>query len=574
MIPNPLYGCRLISFATVIFLGLSSFVHAQPADLVLRGGKIVTLDDALPLAEAIATRGDRIVKVGKNADVADLVGEKTRVVELRGRLVTPGFIEGHGHFLSFGDSMLRLDLSEAKSWDEIVALVGEAAKKMPKGKWIEGRGWHQGKWTRPPEPNVQGYPVLESLSKAVPDHPVLLTHGSGHMCLANAKAMDLAGITRETKNPPGGEILRDRAGNATGAFRETAMGPIHRALARSLSNRTQEESRAETLQAVKLAGQECLKQGVTSFQDAGSSCGDVDLFKELAQRGELPVRLWVMLDDDNDTLARRLAEYRTIGYAKNHVTVRGIKRMIDGALGTHGAWLLAPYDDLPTSTGLNTTSLAALRTTAELAAKHDYQLCVHAIGDLANRETLNLMEATFKAHPGKRDWRWRIEHAQHLHPDDIPRFAKLGVIASMQGCHATSDGPFVVQRLGERRAKEGAYAWRSLLDAKAIVTNGTDVPVEKLSPIECFYSTVTRHMASGEAFFPEQCLTREEALRSYTKCAAYAAFEENLKGSLAAGKLADLVVLSHDILTVPAEKLRDTRVDLTIIGGRVLYERK
>lgn len=548
--------------------------YAQPADLILRGGKIVTLDDALPLAEAIATRGDRIVKVGKDAGVKDFIGEKTRIVELDGRLVTPGFIEGHGHFLAFGDSMLKLDLSEAKSWEEIVELVAESSKKTPKGKWIEGRGWHQGKWNRSPEPNVEGYPVTTSLSKAVPDHPVLLTHGSGHMCLASAKAMELAGITRETKNPPGGEILRDRAGNVTGAFRETAMSPIHRALARSLRERTRDEARAETLRAVKLAGQECLKHGVTSFQDAGSSCGDVDLFKELAGKGELPVRLWVMLDDDNDTLARRLAEYRTIGFAENHVTVRGIKRMIDGALGTHGAWLLAPYDDLPASTGLNTTSLASLRKTAELAVKHDYQLCVHAIGDLANRETLNLMEADFKAHPNKRDWRWRIEHSQHLHPDDIPRFAKLGVIASMQGCHATSDGPFVVRRLGERRTKEGAYAWRSLLDAKAIVTNGTDVPVEKLSPIDCIYSTVTRGMADGQAFFPEQCLTREEALRSYTKSAAFAAFEEDLKGSLTAGKLADLVVLSQDILTVSAERIRETKVELTIIGGRVLYERK
>lgn len=558
----------------IAFIWHGHILAAQPADVVLRGGKIVTLDEARPLAEAIATRGDRIVMVGKNGDVASLIGEKTRVVELEGRLVTPGFIEGHGHFLSLGESKVKLDLSDAKSWNEIVELVAQAAKKTPRGKWIEGLGWHQGKWTKPPEPNVEGYPITISLSKAVPDHPVLLTHGTGHMCLANAKAMELAGITRETKNPRGGEILRDQEGNPTGAFRETAAGPIHRALAKSQRERTPEESLAESREMARLAGLECLKYGVTSFQDAGSSCENVDLFKELARQGELPIRLWVMLNDDNDTLARRLAEYRTIGFAHNHVTVRGIKRMIDGALGTHGAWLLAPYDDLPTSTGLNTMPLASLRVTAELAAKHDYQLCVHAIGDLANRETLNLMEEVFKAHPEKRDWRWRIEHAQHLHLDDIPRFAKLGVIASMQGCHATSDGPFVVRRLGERRAKEGAYVWKSLLDAKALVINGTDVPVEKLSPIDCFYSTVTRRMANGETFFPEQCLSREEALRSYTLSAAYAAFEEDLKGSLIAGKLADLVVLSQNILTVPADKIRNTHVDLTIIGGRVLYERK
>lgn len=547
---------------------------AEPADLVLRGGKIATLDDAQPVAEAIAIKGDRVAAIGKNADVAPLVGEKTRVIELGGRLVTPGIIEGHAHFLSLGVSKMRLDLSQAKNWDEVVTLVADAATKTPKGKWIVGLGWHQGKWDKPPSPNVEGYPTTESLSRAVPEHPVLLTHGSGHMCLANAQAMELAGIDRDSKNPPGGEILRDDKGRPSGAFRETAMSPIHRARAKALRERTSDEARAELIEAMRLASDECLAHGVTSFQDAGSSCADVDFFKELAGRGELRVRLWVMLNDGNDTLARRLAEYRTVGFGNQHLTVRGIKRMIDGALGTHGAWLLAPYDDLPTSSGLNTTSLASLRRTAELAAAHDYQLCVHAIGDLANRETLNLMESVFKAHPDRRDWRWRIEHAQHLHPEDIPRFHELGVIASMQGCHATSDGPYVVRRLGERRAKEGAYAWQSLLQAKALIINGTDAPVEKLSPIECFYSTVTRRMASGVEFFPEQCMSRVEGLRSYTKNAAFAAFEEDLKGSLEVGKLADLVVLSHDILVVPAEKIRETRVDLTVIGGQVLYSRR
>ena len=545
---------------------------ADPPDLILRGGKIATMDPARPAAEAVAVAGERIVAVGSSAEIAKLAGPKSKFIDLAGKLVVPGFIEGHGHFLSLGEQKMKLDLTDTASWDAVVALVAEAAKKTPKGKWIEGRGWHQGKWKTPPEPSVEGYPVAEAMSRVSPDNPVVLTHGSGHMCLANAWAMELGGVTADTKPPSGGEILRDAKGQATGVFRESAMGLIYRALARAQRERSAEEVRNEQLTAVRLATEECLKHGVTSFQDAGSSTADVDFFRELADRGELKVRLWVMLNEGNGVLSRQLAEYRTVGRGQNHLTVRGIKRMIDGALGTHGAWLLAPYDDLPGSMGLNLQPLEELRATAELALRHDYQLCVHAIGDRANREVLDLMEGVFQKHPEKKDLRWRIEHAQHVHPDDIPRFAKLGVIASMQANHATSDGPFVVQRLGQRRAAEGAYAWRALLDAKATVINGTDVPVERVDPIACFYSSITRKMADGMAFFPEHAMTREEALRSYTASAAWAAFEEQDKGTIAPGKLADLVVLSGDLLTIPADDIPKVRVEATIVGGRVLYE--
>ena len=547
--------------------------RAPAADLVLRGGKVVTMDPMRPEAQAVAVRGEQIAAVGSDEEIAARIGPQTRVIELKGKLVVPGFIEGHGHFLSLGEQKLKLDVSDSATWEDVVARVAEAAKKTPKGKWIEGRGWHQGKWKMPPEPSVQGYPVADALSRVSPDHPVVLTHGTGHMCLANAKAMELAGVNFQTKAPDGGEILRDAHGQPTGVFRETAMNLIYRVRDRALRERTTKEVRDEQLQAVRLATVECLKHGVTSFQDAGSSCEDVDLLKELAGRGELKVRLWVMLNDNNEILARRLPEYRLIDYGDNYLTVRAIKRMADGALGTHGAWLLEPYDDLPGSTGLNVTPLSALRETAELAIQHEYQLCVHAIGDRANREVLNLMEAAFRRHPGKKDLRWRIEHVQHLHPDDIPRFAKLGVIASMQANHATSDGPFVVQRLGQRRAKEGAYAWRSLLEADAVVINGTDVPVEKIDPIACFFSAVTRQMASGATFFPEQAMTREEALRAYTASAASAAFEEHDKGSVTPGKLADLVVLSGDFMTVPAEEIGKVRVETTIVGGKVAFAR-
>jgi predicted amidohydrolase YtcJ len=567
---HPFFAASLLLTAAAL---LSHLHAAEPADLVLRGGKVATMDERRPLAEAVAIKGERIVAVGSAAEIAAHIGPRTKVIDTAGKFVMPGFIEGHGHFLSLGEQKMKLDVADATSWEDVIAAVAAAAGKTPKGKWIEGRGWHQGKWKSPPQPNVEGYPVTEALSRVSPDHPVVLTHGTGHMCLANAKAMELAGVTGATKPPAGGEILKDDRGQPTGVFREAAMGVIYRALSRSLSERSADEVRREQLEAIRLASEECLSHGVTSFQDAGSSTVDVDLFKELADRGELKVRLWVMLNEGNGLLSRRLASYRMTGRGNGYLTVRGIKRMFDGALGTHGAWLLDPYDDLPASTGLNTLPIDELRETAELAIAHDYQLCVHAIGDRANREVLNVMEEAYRKHPDKKDLRWRIEHAQHIHPDDIPRFGRLGVIASMQANHATSDGPFVVRRLGQRRAAEGAYAWRRLLDAKAVVINGTDVPVERIDPIACFYSSVTRKMADGVAFFPEQAMKREEALRSYTAAAAWAAFEENDKGLLAPGKLADLVVLSGDLLTIPADEIPKVRVQATIVGGKVLYEK-
>jgi hypothetical protein len=541
---------------------------AELADLVLRDGKVVTLDDDRPVVQAIALRDDRIVAVGSTEEISPRIGPDTRVIELDGKLVVPGFIEGHGHFVSLGNSKMILDLTPARTWEDVVELVAAAAEETSAGTWIVGRGWHQGKWTRAPQPNVEGYPAHDALSRVTPNHPVMLTHRTGHMLLANAKAMQLAGITRDTEEIASGELLRDGTGKPIGVFRETAGVLIRRAYNRTQRGRSAKQTRDDLLKAIQLATAECLANGVTSFQDAGSSFATVDLFRELAERGELKVRLWVMLDEGNDALARRMTDYRLIGVTKQHLTVRGIKRMFDGALGTHGAWLLEPYDDLPGSKGHNTMGVESLRRTAELARQHGFQLCVHAIGDRANREVLDLFESLNK---DKQDLRWRIEHAQHLHPDDIPRFEQLGVIASMQGVHCTSDAPFVIARLGQRRAKYGAYAWRSLLDAGAIVINGTDAPVESISPIVSFYASVTRKLPNDVAFFPEQRMTRVEALRSYTRDAAYAAFEDKLKGTLSPGKLADMLVLSRDILTVPDAEILDTKILYTIVGGRVLY---
>ncbi len=550
------------ALALVLFSSLA-LAQTPPADLVLRNGKIVTVDDARPEARALAARGGVIVAVGTEQEVAPFIGPSTRVIDLAGTLAVPGLIEGHGHFLWIGAAEMRLKLGTARSWEEIVKAVGDAAEESEPGVWIEGRGWHQEKWDSVPEGSVDGVPTHDALSKASPENPVVLEHASGHGVFVNQKAMELSNIDGKTPDPPGGTIVKDQKGNPTGFLRERAQELVR-------MPRDFVESRER--KKVELAAKECLSKGITSFQDAGSSFAAIDLYKKLAQEGALDLRLWVMIAEPNDALALALPLYKMVNVGDHRLTVRAIKKMIDGALGSHGAWLLEPYADKPDTSGLNTQTPEEISRTADLALRHDFQLCVHAIGDRGNRETLDLFEAAFARHPQRKDVRFRVEHSQHLHPDDIPRFGKLGVIASMQGVHATSDGPWVAPKLGEKRAREGAYAWRSLLDSGAVVTNGTDAPVEDVDPIASFYASVTRRMANGETFHPEQRMTREEALRSYTLSAAYAAFEEDIKGSLTVGKLADVTVLSRDILTVAEDQIRDAKVLYTIVGGEVKYE--
>lgn len=535
----------------------------EPADLVLRGGTVVTVDDALPEAQALAVRAGRIVAVGSDDEIDPYVGEGTEVVELAGRTAIPGFIESHAHYTGVGRASLQLDLMDVANWDEVVSTVAAAVAEAAPGELITGRGWHQEKWDRRPEPNVDGLPFHESLSAVSPDNPVILTHASGHATYANARAMELAGITRSTPDPEGGEIVRDAQGNPIGAFRETASGLLGPA--------RQNAAPIDPRRVVLLAQEEAFSKGITSLQDAGSDFETVDLLKQMADDGSLKIRLWIMLRTPNAELAEKLADYRMIGYGDGRLTVRAIKKSIDGALGSHGAWLLEPYDDLPSSTGLNTTPVEDIEETARLAVEHGYQLCVHAIGDRANRETLDLFERAFEGTGGLGEARWRVEHAQHLHPDDIARFGELGVIASMQGVHATSDGPWVEPKLGARRAEEGAYVWQKLLQSGAVIANGTDAPVEDVDPLASWYASVSRMMANGERFYPDQRMSRMEALRSYTIDAAYAAFEEDEKGSLAPGKLADVTVLSQDIMTVPEERIPDTRVEMTIVGGEIVY---
>jgi predicted amidohydrolase YtcJ len=558
--------------AFIFVFSWSSESEGQMADLVLLNGNIMTMDEARPSVEAIAIAKDRIIAVGTNAQLKKYIRDETQIVDLDGKFAMPGLIEGHGHFVGLGQSMMMLNLAGANSWEEIVDLVAEATKVVPPGQWIVGRGWHQSKWSQPPQPNVQGYPTSASISKRTPNHPVLLTHASGHMNFANDYAMRQAGVDANTESPAGGEILKNEAGRPIGVFRETAQGLITSGKRRDERSKTEMQVSADLRKAIELASEACLRNGITSFQDAGSSFETVDLLRDLALAGQLNVRLYVMIRESNDRLEAKLKNYKMIGLGNEFLTVRALKRSIDGALGPHGAWLLAPYSDLPGSSGLNTASVESVTRTAELALEHDFQMCVHAIGDRANREVLDIFESLFKQSPSNLPRRWRIEHAQHLNPVDIPRFASMNIIASMQAVHCTSDAVFVPKRLGMRRSQEGAYVWRSLIDSGAVVTNGTDAPVESINPIDSIYASVTRQLTDGVTFFPAQAMTRKEALRSYTIDCAYAAFEETSKGSLVAGKLADIVVLSNDLLNCPPEEIKTTKVLTTIVAGKIVYQ--
>lgn len=563
----------VVPVLAVLMAACGAGSQEDAADLVLRNGHIATVDESMPVAEAVAIRGHTIVAVGTNAEIARFVGRSTEVIDLAGRLAIPGFIEGHGHFMGLGQAKMNLDLMNVRNWDEVVQMVAAAAADAPRGAWIVGRGWHQEKWDAVPMPNVQGIPLHTSLDSVAPNNPVLLTHASGHMSFANARALELAGIDGNTPDPDGGEILRDADGNATGLLRQNAQGLATRARSRAEGQRTEQDRDTESRRAVQLAGQEALSKGVTSFHDAGASYATVDFMRQLESEGELPIRLYVMIRDGLDNHEQHMAHYLSPAEENDFLVVRSVKVAIDGALGSHGAWLLAPYADRAGHTGFSTTPVSQVGRIAELAIANGFQLNIHAIGDRGNREVLDIYEQAFAANPDKADLRWRVEHAQHLDPADIPRFGEMGVIASMQGIHATSDAPWIHPRLGEERARHGAYVWRSLLDSGAVIANGTDVPVEDIDPIASFYASVSRRTNTGEVFYGEQRMTREEALHSYTLANAFAAFEEDVKGSISPGKLADIVVLSQNIMTVPEEEIPNARVDMTILGGRVVYRR-
>ncbi|MBK8349837.1 MAG: amidohydrolase [Saprospiraceae bacterium] len=469
--------------------------------------------------------------------------------------------------------MINLNFLKSRSWEDIVRLVADKAKTLKKDEWIIGRGWHQEKWDSIPLQNMYNYPFHYSLSSVSVDNPVILYHASGHSLFANKKAMDLAGINRETANPVGGEIVRDKAGDAIGVFEERAMGVFSQKYKEYMDSMDQAKTDSIWYRAIELAEDECLSKGITSFQDAGSRFDELDKYEKLAEEGKLRVRIWAMLRHSADDLEGKAGNYKKVNIGNHFYTCNAIKSEVDGALGAFGAWLLEPYNDKPNFKGQNTTDIYDVKRIADMAIQNKMQFCVHAIGDRANRVVLDIYEGVMSQHPELKDLRWRIEHAQHLSKDDIPRFAKNGIIASMQGIHCTSDAPFVVKRLGVDRSRIGAYAWRSLLDSGVVVANGTDAPVEDVDPIKSFYASVTRKREdSGFEFFPEQKMTRKEAIYSYTLGNAYAAFEEKIKGSLRPGKVADIVILSKDLINCSEEDILKTKVLYTITDGKVRFE--
>jgi predicted amidohydrolase YtcJ len=566
-------SCIRFYFLILVSLLFGCQSKREVATMILHHADIFTADSSVTKVTAVAVLNDRIIYIGDDATALKYADKSTKIIDLQGKFLMPGFIEGHGHFESLGNSLQTLNLMPTKTWAEIIGMVAEKSKTTQVNDWIEGRGWHQEKWTSLPAQNVGGYPLHQELSAASPNNPVVLYHASGHSLFANAKAMELAGISTETSDPIGGRIVRDTKGHPVGVFEENAMDLIGKPYTSYLNKRNEDQKVAQFNKSIALASEACLKNGITSFQDAGSSFWEVSNYQKLAETQKLDLRLWVMIMQPKKHEFEQLDAFPKIGLGNNHLTVRAVKAYLDGALGSYGAWLLEEYSDKPGFFGQNTTPMDTIAALAEVCKNKKMQFCVHAIGDRGNREVLNIFEKTCTNLPNQ-NLRWRMEHTQHTDPQDIPRFQKLGVIASMQAIHCTSDAPFVVKRLGETRARKGAYAWRSLLNTGAHLANGTDTPVEDVNPLPCLYASITRKRAdTGFEFFPEQAMTRHEALLSYTIWNAYAAFEEKEKGSISLGKLADFVILDKNLLTCVPEDIMKASVLKTIVGGVVKFEK-
>jgi len=555
-----------VLFILFIFIGCES----NKADLIIENGIIYTMDDFNPIAESVAVRSGKIIGVGSNYYIQSFIGNNTKILDLKGATMIPGLIEGHGHFMGLGYAKMRLDLSTVSSYDELVDMVSGAVAEANPGEWILGRGWHQSKWEPVPIPLVKGFQTHDKLSAISPNNPVWLTHASGHAAFGNAKAMELAGVTSETEFGFGGEIIKDLRGNPTGVFNERAQGLV--------SQYVETESEDNSSQrALELAVQACLENGITSFQDAGSGSNSINAYREGLSSNSLRVRLYVMLTSrDPDLLKEWYKKGPEIGTGNDYLTIRSIKLNTDGALGSRGAWLLDSYTDRPGHFGMATQSMDYVYEVSRDGLANGFQVNSHAIGDRANREVLDQYEKVFNENPKlAENHRWRIEHAQHIDPADIPRFGLMGVIPAIQGIHMASDRPWAIDRLGRQRIIESAYVWRDLIDSGAILINGTDVPVEPIDPIASIYASTARKTLKGKpegGYEPNQKMTRLEALKSYTINAAYGAFEEDIKGSIEIGKYADFTVLSQNIITVPEDQILNTKVRYTIINGQIEYK--
>lgn len=525
------------------------------ADLVLLGANIYTADAQRPKAEALAVLGDRIVAVGTAAEIEPWIGDRTELLSLGGRTVLPGLIDAHAHLPGLGEVLGSIDLVGTPDYPSVIAMVAEKARATEPGAWIYGQGWDQNDW---PE---KEFPHHRPLSEAVPDHPVLLERIDGHAALVNRKALELAGISRASADPPGGKIVRGADGEPSGVLIDKAVGLVGRVVPAPTGQQRQERLLA--------AMRECARLGLTMVHDAGIGADDLQAYRALLEQGRFPIRVYAMGSVSGGMSDAVLAAGPESG---ERLMVRALKVVADGAMGSRGALMSAAYSDDPGNSGLETFPLDSLDQLSARARERGIQMRVHAIGDLANTKTLDAFAAALDRAPHP-ELRWAIEHAQAVRPEDIRRFAKLGVVASMQATHATSDGPWIPSRMGPERVP-WTYAWRQFLDAGVRLANGSDFPVERVSPMLGFYAAMTRKDLNGklpaEGWRPEEKLTPEETLRSFTLEGAYLAFREHDLGSLEVGKLGDLVVLDRDPLADPEAALK-AQVLLTVVGGRVAY---
>jgi predicted amidohydrolase YtcJ len=532
-------------------------------DLLLLNGNVYTVNEKAPRAEAIAVREDRIVFVGSNQDVRKF--HAARTIDLAGKTVVPGLTDSHCHIFGIGERELTLNLEGTNTLEDFLAKVKERVGKTTPGKWITGRGWIETFW-KPPK-----FPTRQDLDKIAMDNPVFLTRADGHAAITNSAALKIAKIDKNTPNPFGGEILKDKTtAEPTGMLLDNAMDLVEKQIPKPTA--------AEREQALLTGINREIGLGWCEIQNAGSHKEDIDLIKKVYRDGKAKIRFVNCVFGPGEDAQNFLKEGATVTAFDHHFTQRTIKVIFDGALGSRGAALLKPYNDAPETSGYLTEKPEELRPMFEEALRRGIQVETHAIGDRANRTILDLYEAAFKAVTPEqrkiRDPRWRVEHAQIVDPADLPRFAKLGVIPSMQPSHAISDLFFAPKRLGMDRLA-GAYAWQSFLKSGVIICGGSDAPVERGEPMIEFYAAVARKSIkgeSGEGWHPEQAVSREQALKMFTIWPAYAAFEEKDKGSIEVGKLADFTVLSQDIMKIPEREILKTRCEITIIGGETAYQ--
>lgn len=553
---------RRIIFGILALVGIinMSCSNQKQADLVIIGGKVATVDADFAIVEAVAIQDDKIIFVGTNEDAKKYIGNETKVIELNGELVLPGLIDSHGHLTGYGKSLEYIDLVGTKSYQEVLDLVREKEKIVESGEWIRGRGWDQNDW------NIKEFPQHQTLSDVTPINPVILSRIDGHAILVNQKAMDIAGIDKNTPDPAGGKIIRDLNGFPSGVFIDNAE--------KLITNHVPKYSTEKIRSIIQNAAQRCVEFGLTGMGDAGIPIMRIDDYKYLIDNNKMPIRINAMLADTVVTdIYEFLKKHKVDSYGNDFLRIKSIKLYADGALGSRGAALLEPYSDDSGNSGLIVTDNIHMLEVCKAALESGFQVCTHAIGDKAIRTMLDVYEEALQENP-KTDHRFRIEHSQIVNLEDIPRYAELGVIPAMQPTHAVSDMSWTEDRIGQERVK-GAYAFRSFIDNGITIPCGSDFPVETNNPLIGIYHAVTRQDAKGypkEGWLPEQKMTIKEAIKGYTIWAAYSAFQENILGSIEVGKMADFTILDQDILTIEPSEILNSKPLYTIVGGQIKYQ--